>query len=144
MTYHCLRFPQSLSLYSYAMNIFFCPILAKFCPLLEVWSSLGPDCPDHTSFCPLLSSGQYGSASRCHCTNTWSIFCTGPPSIGPQDHNPLLCHSAPVLHLKYATAVTMWSQCPCILSNFCIFPPFTLASRQKPCASYKISQIYQQ
>ena len=37
---------------------FFCPLQKSFAHFSTILPSLGPFCPDCSSFCPLLSSGQ--------------------------------------------------------------------------------------
>ena len=60
------------------LSIFcFCPLLEKFCPLLNILHSWGPNCPDCSSFCPLSSSGQekgcFGVGLGVFCVCTYSL-----------------------------------------------------------------------
>ena len=85
-----------------------------------------------------------GSTSRAHCAHACSqVSVYSHLSLGPQGCNPLLCLSASVLHSRsvrynWDNQIQLQSRgvpVQCMLSSFCIPPPFTGAPRLQPCAS---------
>ena len=107
-------------------------LLGKFAHFWNILPSQGPDHPNHSLFCPLSSLGPDGSASRGNgahaCCQVSVYFCL---SLLPQDCNPLLCSSVPVLHWRSARYHSTISRIPSAYAHGQVSkPPFTFASRQ--------------